>query len=91
VEFEWDLAKAASNRSKHRVTFEEAVTVFGDPLASTIRDPDHSEDEARFITLGRSTKEKLMVVCHTDRGGRARLISARKATRRERRQYESQS
>jgi len=52
VEFEWDPAKAASNLPKHRVTFEEAVTVFGDPLASTITDPDHSEDEARFVTLG---------------------------------------
>jgi uncharacterized DUF497 family protein len=91
VEFEWDPAKAASNLSKQRVTFEEAVTVFGDPLASTITDPDHSEDEARFVTLGLSTNERLIVACHTDRGGRVRLVSARQATRRERRQYESQS
>ncbi len=89
MEFEWDPTKAASNLSKHRVTFEEAVTVFGDPLASTITDPDHSEDEATFITLGLSTNETVIVVCHTDRGGRVRLISARHATRRERRQYES--
>ncbi|MFI5197518.1 MAG: BrnT family toxin [Thermoanaerobaculia bacterium] len=91
MEFEWDLAKAASNLSKHRVTFEEAVAVFGDPLASTITDPDHSDDEARFVTLGRSRNERLIVVCHTDRGGRVRLVSARQATRRERGQYESQS
>jgi uncharacterized DUF497 family protein len=91
VDFEWDPAKAASNLSKHRVAFEEAVTVFGDPLASTITDPDHSEEEARFITLGRSTNETMIVVCHTDRAGRVRLISARQATRRERKQYESQS
>ena len=91
MEFEWDPAKAASNLSKHRVAFEEAQTVFGDPLASTIDDPDHSEDEARFVTIGFSMNGRLIDVCHTDLSGRVRLFSARKATRRERRQYESQS
>ena len=91
MEFEWDPEKAAQNVLKHRVLFEEALTVFGDPLASTIADPDHSEDEARFVTLGQSRNERLIVVCHTDRAGRVRLISAREATRRERRQYESKS
>ena len=86
---EWDPNKAASNLAKHGVTFEEAATVFLDPLALTIPDPEHSVDEDRFITLGLSAHDQLVVVVHTDRAGAIRLISAREATPRERRTYES--
>ncbi len=86
--FEWGLDKAALNLEKHGVPFEEAMSVFGDPLSSTIPDPDHSHDEERFLTQGMSSADRLLVVSHTDRGGRIRLISARPATSRERRQYE---
>jgi uncharacterized protein len=86
--FEWDNAKAKSNLRKHGVSFEVAVTVFDDPMAMTLDDPDHSEDERRFLTIGRSKDGHLLVVCHCDRPGRIRLISARKANRRERRYHE---
>lgn len=86
--FEWDRRKAASNMKKHGVSFEEASTVFRDPLALTIEDPDHSVDEERWVTLGKSDKQVLLVVSHTDRLGRIRIISARRATARERRSYE---
>ena len=88
MHFEWDLAKAAKNLRKHRVSFEEASTVFADPLSLTIPDPDSSFDEARFITLGRSEVGRLLVVVHTERGETNRLISARRATRQERTNYE---
>ncbi len=88
LRFEWDPIKAAANRRKHGVSFEEAVTVFGDPFALTVHDPDDSETEDRLVTLGRSIADRLLVVVHTDRGDVIRIISARKATRRERRQYE---
>jgi uncharacterized protein len=91
MEFQWNPAKADSNIQKHGVTFEEAVTVFGDPLAITIEDPIHSVGEIRLITIGVSKSQRLLVVSHTDRGGQVRLISARLATRRERRTYESGS
>ncbi len=77
------------NLAKHGVSFDEAATAFGDPLASTIPDPDHSRTEARFVTVGLSSSQRLLVVCHTDRKRRTRLISAREATRHERRQYEA--
>lgn len=88
MDFEWDSNKAARNLSKHGVSFHEAATVFGDPLAVTCSDPDHSESEDRFLTLGHSSAGELLVVAHTDRGNSIRIISARRATRRERKSYE---
>ena len=88
MRFEWDPSKAASNRAKHGVAFEEAATAFGDPLSLTIADPDHSEDEARFIVVGETSAERLVVVVHTDRDETIRIISARLASRRERSTYE---
>jgi len=88
IVFTWDGRKAAANRKKHGVTFEEAMTVFGDPLSITIPEPVHSLDEIRFIIVGRSQVQRLLVVVHVERGDRIRIISARSATRRERRDYE---
>jgi uncharacterized protein len=87
-QFEWDDAKAASNFSKHGVTFGEAGTVFDDPLSITYDDPDHSDDEERFLTIGASAAGRVVIVSHTDRGGRIRIISARVASRSERKGYE---
>jgi len=89
LEFEWDPNKAAANLSKHEVAFEEAATVFGDSLSLTAYDPDHSQDEDRYITMGTSADGRLLIVSHTDRDDRIRIISARKATRRERKAYEN--
>ena len=86
--FEWDANKARLNLAKHGVHFEEAAMVFGDPLSVTIFDPAHSQAEDRFIILGRSHLDKLLVVVHTERGDNIRVISARRASRRERKQYE---
>jgi uncharacterized DUF497 family protein len=91
MEFEWDADKAARNLAKHGVSFQQAATVFGDPLAVTYFDPDHSEDEDRFLTFGHSSDGRLLVVSHTDREDRTRIISARKATRGERKSYEEGS
>ena len=88
LRFEWDSRKALLNKRKHQVTFEEASTIFGDPLSITIPDPAHSIGEDRFITIGTSANNNLIVVVHTDRDGIVRIISARKATAGERRQYE---
>jgi uncharacterized protein len=88
VNFEWDPAKARKNRRKHRVTFEEAATVYGDALALTYPDPDHSISEQRFITVGMSSAKRVLIVAHTERGASIRIISARKATHRERKHYE---
>ena len=88
LRFEWDAAKDALNREKHGVSFEEASTVFSDPLSITVDDPDHSTGEFRFATLGVSVHNRLIVVIHTDRDETIRLISARIATPRERRNYE---
>ena len=88
MEFEWDPLKAEANRRKHGVEFSEAGTVFGDSLAVTFADPDHSEDELRWITVGLSSAGRLLFVAHTNRGERARIISARPASRRERKLYE---
>ena len=88
MEFEWDPKKAGANVQKYDVTFQEAAAVFGDPLAITFEDPDHSEDENRYITFGLSSQERLLVVSHTERGGRTRIISARLMDRKERRIYE---
>ena len=89
MSFRWNPSKAVSNAEKHGVSFEEAVTVFGDPLAATILDPDHSVGECRFLTRGLSRAQRLLVVSHTERASEVRLISARLATRQERRNYES--
>jgi len=88
VRFEWDPDKAELNLEAHGVSFEEASTVFGNPLAVSFFDPDHSDEEDRFLTFGASQDNRLLVVIHTDRGGTTRLISAREVTRRERQQYE---
>ena len=88
MEFEWDSEKAAANLRKHRVSFEEASSVFGDPLAVTFHDPDHSIGEIRWLTFGVSRSAVLLVVSHTRRGKRVRLISARRAIRAERKIYE---
>ena len=86
MEFEWDPNKAAANLAKHGVGFAEAMTVFGDPLESTVADPDHSESESRFLSIGLSAAGRLVVVAYTEREGRTRILSAREA----RRQYESE-
>ena len=86
--FEWDSKKAEANLSKHGVSFTEAVTVFGDPLSMNMPDPDHSEGEQRFIVLGMSDRYRLLVVSYTELPPRTRIISARLATRYERKQYE---
>jgi uncharacterized DUF497 family protein len=88
VEFEWDPSKAASNLRRHGVSFEVAASVFGDPLATTIPDPDHSTEEPRFVTMGTAPSQGLLVVVHTDRSDRVRIISARPATRAEKKKYE---
>ncbi|MBK8097735.1 MAG: BrnT family toxin [Planctomycetes bacterium] len=87
LNFEWDEGKAASNRRKHGVPFDEASTAFGDPFSITIPDPLHSEREDRFVLIGESFRGRLLVVVHTARGDRIRLISARLATPSERRTY----
>ena len=89
MRFEWDLEKAASNFTKHGVAFEEAIPVFGDPLATTISDPDHSAGEERFLTTGLSTQQRVLIVWHTEGDDVIRIIGAREATPRERRIYES--
>jgi uncharacterized DUF497 family protein len=88
MQFEWDENKAEGNLSKHGVSFEEAVTVFGDPLSDTVPDPDHSLDEHRFIIIGSTESGKILVVAHTDSGRSVRIISAREATHGERQVYE---
>lgn len=87
-EFEWDVDKAAINLRKHEVSFNEATTVFADPLAMLMPDPDHSVGEERHLVLGTSSAGRLLVVSHAERSPRTRLISARPATRNERKQYE---
>ncbi|MDN5936584.1 MAG: BrnT family toxin [Nitrosospira sp.] len=89
LHFEWDGAKATANQNKHGVSFEEAKTVFADELARLIPDPDHSTGEERFILLGMSRNFRLLVVSHCERSSdRIRIISARKANRQERGEYE---
>jgi uncharacterized DUF497 family protein len=88
MRFEWDPRKAAANLRKHGVSFEEATTALRDDLALTGRDPDHSIGEARYVTFGVSSRGRLLVVSHTDRGGLVRIISARNATKSERKIYE---
>jgi uncharacterized DUF497 family protein len=88
LRFEWDNVKARSNLSKHSISFEEASTVFGDLNSITITDPAHSFSEDRFVILGQSYGGKLIVVVHTERGENIRIISARRANRKERKTYE---
>lgn len=88
MQFVWDETKASSNLRKHGVSFLEAGTIFDDPLAITYDDPDHSDDEDRFITLGFSKQNRLLIVSHTARVGLTRIISARLTTRQERSHYE---
>ena len=88
MDFEWDEFKAESNERKHGVSFTEAMTVFADPLSVTGYDPRHADDEDRFLTMGLSLDGRPLVVAHADRGDVVRIISAREATRLERRDYE---
>jgi uncharacterized DUF497 family protein len=90
MQFEWDPGKARLNCRKHGVSFEEAVTVFYDPLSATFEDTDHSVGEQRLITGGFSSRGRLLFVSHTDRGNALRLISARPATAHERKKHENQ-
>jgi hypothetical protein len=87
--FEWDDEKVQSNLKKHGVSFDEAATIFNDPRIATISDPDHSEDEERYISIGMSVIMRLLSVIHTFRKERIRLISARKATKTEKKNYEN--
>ena len=88
LEFEWDAEKAEANRAHHGIGFAEALTVFRDPLARIFDDEDHSGEERRELIIGHSVKRRLLVACFTVRAGRIRIISARKATRLERKDYE---
>jgi uncharacterized protein len=89
MEFDWDEKKAAANKRKHGISFHEAATVFGDPLAITFDDPDYSEGESRLLTFGVSRFNRLLVVSHVEQDGRLRIISAREATRHEQKIYEN--
>ena len=88
LEFEWDPRKAAANLTKHGVSFEEAATVFGDPLGRILTDPRHSMDEERLVLLGFSGRQRLLAVMFVERRETIRIIGSRRATRRERRYYE---
>jgi uncharacterized DUF497 family protein len=88
MEFEWDPNKAAQNLRKHQVSFAEAATVLGNDLGITVADPDHSVEEERYITVGYSSRNRLLMVAHVSRRRRTRIVSARKLTRREREIYE---
>ena len=87
LEFEWNPRKEAANFAKHGVSFEEAATVFGDPLGRIVRDPRHSEEEERFVLLGLSSNQRLLAVMFTDRQEAIRIISARRVTRSEQKNY----
>lgn len=91
MRFEWDPKKAAGNYKKHKVSFAEAATVFQDPLAVTFDDPDHSADEHRYIPIGHSSADRLLFVAHADAVDTVRIISARRATRKETHEYQEDS
>ena len=91
MDFEWNPRKAETNLQKHGVSFTEAGTVFGDELAITVPDPDHSKSEDRYITIGWSSQHRLLMVSHTDRDNRIRIISARELTKAERKAYEEKN
>jgi uncharacterized protein len=86
--FEWDPKKARLNLKRHGISFDEASTAFRDPLSQTIEDPLHSENEERFVLIGQTIQGRILVIVHTDRGERIRIISARLATKKERLRYE---
>ena len=86
--YEWDAEKAGANFRKHKVSFAEAASVFLDPMALTFSDPDHSDQEDREITIGLSSRQRVLFVSHCERGDRIRIISARRTTHKERLQYE---
>ena len=88
IEFEWDKNKATANLSKHGVSFDEAKTVFDDSLFVDFYDPDHSDDEHRYLIIGQSHRNRILIVSYNERGNVTRLISARVTTRRERKAYE---
>ncbi len=88
MRFEWDPEKAKKNLKKHSVSFEEAVTMFYDPLSATFDDPDHSVGEYRYITIGLSSRDRLLVVAHAERGDSLRIINAREVTAHERKKHE---
>lgn len=88
MKFDWDYNKAATNLRKHDVSFEEAQTIFNDPLYVDFYDPDHSDHEARYLMVGESNRGRLLIVSYTERGNFIRLISAREVTRAERELYE---
>jgi uncharacterized DUF497 family protein len=88
LQFSWNVEKAEKNQKKHGVSFEEASTAFGDPLSLTVADPAHSDDETRFVLIGLTFAGRLVVVVHSEREDGIRIISAREATRKERRYYE---
>ena len=88
MQFEWDRQKAAGNQRKHAVQFEEAASAFQDDMFLVFADPDHSVDEERFIIIGESNRKRLLVIAYTERGGSIRIISARRATTKERKVYE---
>ena len=90
MNFEWDAEKAAANLEKHEVSFHDAASVFADPLSTTFPDPDHSEGERRFITIGASQSGALLVIAHTEQDDTIRLISARRVTGHERKFYEEE-
>jgi len=90
LDFEWNAEKGARNLAKHRVSFEEAETVFGDPLGRIVADPRHSEQEERYVLLGLSRQQRLLAMMFTDRAEQIRIISARQASRREHRNYEEE-
>ena len=89
MHFEWDRAKAETNRRKHKVTFDEAVSVFYDPLSATFSDPDSSRTQERLITVGHSSRQRLLLVVHTEQGETIRIISARLANAHERKRHET--
>jgi uncharacterized DUF497 family protein len=91
LDFEWDEEKAKANLKKHKVSFDEATTVFSDPFSIMVFDLDHSSDEDRYITIGSSNRRRLLMVAHTERSNRIRIISARELTRAEREAYEEET
>lgn len=90
MEFEWDPSKAGENLREHGVPFSEAMTVFGDPHAKTFYDPDHSDYEERYVSVGLSQRGRVLFVSHTERGDKTRIISARISTKKERKSYEEE-
>jgi uncharacterized DUF497 family protein len=91
IEFEWAPSKATMNLRKHGVSFSEAASVFLDPFGVSVADPDHSDDEDRYLIVGLSAAGRMLIVSHTERGDRIRIISARQLTRKERQAYEDEA